>query len=99
MRVKVRTMRHMGRALPQQERNGMPPFVGVLSINEYRDPELGRSTFRAQLFDPVKGGDIEVLPELVDAKVVWLSGSKLRLSGIERINQAAFAQSWSVETT
>lgn len=97
MRVRVRTMRQLGRSLPQQERNSLPPFVGVLNINEYRDPELGRSIVRAQLFDPVKGADIEILPELTDAKLIWLEGTKLRLSGMERIDKAAYAQTWSVE--
>lgn len=97
MRVKVRTMRQLGHMLPQKERNSIPPFVGVLNINEHRDLELGRAIVRAQLFDRVKGGDIEILPELRDARLVWLDGTKLHLSGLERVGQAAYAQTWSVE--
>jgi len=97
MKVKVRAMRKLGAAILQKEHNSTPPHAGVLSINEHRDPELGRAIVRAQLFDQVKGGDIEILPELSDARLIWLDGTKLRLSGTERIGQAAYAQTWSVE--
>jgi len=96
MRVKVRTMFDKGRALPQQERYSHPAHVGVLNISEHRDPELGRALVRARLLD-AKGNEVEILPELNDARILWLEGSKLRLSGMERIDKAAYAQTWSVE--
>lgn len=96
MRVKVRTMFDKGRVLPQQERNSLPPHFGVLNISEHRDPELGRALVQARLLD-AKGAEVEILPGLTDARILWLEGSKLRLSGMERIDKAAYAQTWSVE--
>lgn len=95
MRVKVRTMRKLGHSLPQQERNALPPVVGVLNIEEHRDPSLGRSVVRAQLRHLVEG--IEVLPDLVEARVLWLKDGQFRLAGIERVSDAEYAQTWAVE--
>lgn len=95
MKVQVRPMRSRGRNMHNRELLARPPFVGDLSVAESRDHELGRSVMRARLMDESSGNDI--LPELDDALLLWVSKNKLRFSGYERVEQAAYAQTWSVE--
>jgi hypothetical protein len=40
---------------------------------------------------------MDVLPELLDARLLWAQDNKWRLSGIERIDDVDYAQTWSVE--
>lgn len=95
MRVHVRRMRNQGRNLPIKEAQAQPPIVGLLSVDEQRDVELGRSTVRARVMDDTSGHD--VLPELGEAQLLWASKNRMRLTGIERIDKASYAQTWSIE--
>ena len=95
MRVQVRTMRLQGRNLPLRVQMEKPPAVGTLTVNEQRDVELGRSTVRARLIDDASGNDI--LPELSSAQLLWADKNQMRMTGLERIEKADFAQSWSIE--
>ena len=95
MRVKVRPMRHHGRNLPQREHLALPPVIGFLAVNEQRDIELGRNTVRARLVDDKTGND--VLPELSSALLLWADKNRMRLTGLERIDKADYAQTWSIE--
>jgi hypothetical protein len=97
MKVKVRTLLKRGRLLPQQEGHAIPPYVGVLSIGEGREPKLGRTVVRASLVDPLQGQGIELLPELTDARVLWLEDGKFRVGGFEWVDNAAYSQTWAVE--
>ena len=96
MRVKVRPMRREGRNLHQKEHLALPPFVGELSVVEGRDHELGRQVLRARLLN-TGGTEHDLLPELSDARLLWASDNKMRFSGFERVDKAAYAQTWSVE--
>lgn len=95
MKVQVRPMRKLGLNLPNRDMLAQPPVVGLLSVDEQRDYELGRSTVRARLMNDKDGND--VLPELGDALLLWVGKNRLRMAGIERINQASYAQTWSIE--
>jgi hypothetical protein len=95
MRVQVRPMRRHGRNLVQKEHQALPPIVGILSVQEKRDVELGRNTVRARLIDDKSGNDI--LPELSGALLLWASKNRMRLTGLERIDKADYAQTWSIE--
>jgi hypothetical protein len=88
-------MRRQGRNLPTKEQMELPPIVGVLSVNEERDVERGRNTVRARLIDDKSGND--VLPELNSALLLWADKNRMRLTGLERVDKADYAQTWSVE--
>jgi hypothetical protein len=90
-------MRHRGANLTQDAIRAIPPFVGFLKVAEARDAELGRPVIRARLLDIATGIETDVLPELTDAKLLWAENQKMRLTGMERIDKADFAQTWSVE--
>ena len=95
MRVNIRTMRHQGRNLPHKEHMALPPVTGFLVVNEQRDIELGRNTVRARLVDDKTGND--VLPELNSALLLWADKNRMRLTGLERVERADYAQTWSIE--
>ncbi|MGB4358938.1 MAG: hypothetical protein WBJ19_00805 [Rhodoferax sp.] len=95
MKVHVRPMRRQGRNLPNVEMMALPPIVGILTVNEQRDIELGRNTVRARLLDDKSGND--VLPELTSALLLWANKNRMRLTGLERVDKADYAQTWSIE--
>ncbi len=97
MRVKVRPMRRQGRNMHQQEHLALPPFVGELSVSEAQDHELGRQVLRARILDTSRGTEHDLLPELSDARLLWAADNKMRFAGFERVDKAAYAQTWSVE--
>ncbi len=92
-------MRHLGRNMTQDAFRAIPPFVGFLKVAETRDPELGRPVVRARLLDIATGIETDVLPELTDARLLWAEDQKMRLTGLERVNETDFAQTWSVEVS
>ena len=96
MKVKVRRLRLNGKNLPANP-EGHPPVTGELSVKPERDPELSREVTRARLLGKVHGTEIDLLPDLSDAQLLWAKDGKMRLSGVERIEGIAFAQTWSVE--
>jgi hypothetical protein len=95
MRVQVRKMRRQGRNMPHQEHTALPPVVGTLAVEEQRDFELGRNTVRARLIDDASGNDI--LPELSSAILLWAAKNRMRLTGLERVDKADYAQTWAIE--
>lgn len=95
MKVHVRPLRRQGRNLPSIELMALPPIVGTLAVNEQRDIELGRNTVRARLIDDKSGNDI--LPELSGALLLWADKNRMRLTGLERVDKADYAQTWSIE--
>lgn len=95
MRVNVRPARRQGRNMPNFEHLALAPVMGVLTVYEQRDIELGRTTVRARLVDDRSGND--VLPELSGAQLIWADKNRMRLTGLERIDKADYAQTWSVE--
>jgi hypothetical protein len=97
MRVRVRKLRKSGRVLNRDELKDIPPLVGVLRVAEVRDHELGRPIVCARLLDPTTKVDVDLTPELGDARLLWVEGRKMRLTGIERLQDADVAQTWSVE--
>lgn len=98
MRVKVKLLQHKGRALKRPELLDIPPFEGVLKVNEARDYDLSRAVVRARLIQATSGLQTDVLPELSDVRLVWVEDNKLRLTGFEEVDGAAYAQTWVVET-
>ncbi|WP_082151353.1 hypothetical protein [Caenimonas sp. SL110] len=97
MKVKVRTMRHEGRNLNRDDLKKLPPRVGELRVLEERDPALGRQVLRARLLDMTRGTEHDILPGLMDARLVWAADGKMTLIGTERLDRAEYGQTWSVE--
>ena len=81
MRVKIRPMQVKGRSLKKEELRDLPPHVGILKVAEARDYDLSRPLVRARLLDIVVGTETDVLPELLDARLLWAEGNLLRLAG------------------
>jgi hypothetical protein len=45
------------------------------------------------------GTEADVIPELLDARLLWSSDSKMRVAGFERVGAKLYAQTWAVEVT
>lgn len=97
MRVLVRTLRLRGRNLTRDDLQTGPRHEGYLSVVEKRDIELGRPVVLARLVDSKSGIETDVLPELSDARLLWVESGKMRLTGLERIDKADYAQTWALE--
>ncbi|RKJ94543.1 hypothetical protein [Alicycliphilus denitrificans] len=97
MRVKVRPLQCKGRMLPRQLAKEQPPHIGALRVAEERDHELSRSVLRARLLDTQGGTEIDLLPDLSDARLLWANDNRLRFAGFERVDNANYAQTWEVE--
>jgi len=95
MRVKVRPLRRDGIDLKSKELRDEPPHVGLLRVEEARDPRLSRQVVRARLLTP--GTDKDILRELLDARLLWADDGKMRLTGFEQDGAVSYAQTWSVE--
>lgn len=98
MRVKVRPLRKEGRLLWSDSAElKAPGYAGMLTIDEKRDPALGRTLTRAKLSSISSGPDTDLLPELLDVRLLWAREQKMRLAGFERIGSVDYAQTWSIE--
>lgn len=97
MKVKVRTLRQLGRSLHREQLKDVPGYVGMLCVDEERDPELGRPVTRARLLDISRSAQHDLLPQLNDARLIWVEAGKMRFTGTERREGAEYGQTWSVE--
>lgn len=99
MKVKVRTLRHQGQSLNQDDIRKLPPRVGELRVIEERDPALHRQVLRARLLDITRDAERDILPALSDARLVFAADGKMTLIGTERNERVEYGQTWSVEVT
>lgn len=97
MQVKVRPLQAKGRHLKQAELRAAPPFMGNLKVAEGRDYDLSREVIRARLLDITAGTETDVLPELCDARLIWVGDNKMRFSGFEQVDNVNYGQTWMVE--
>lgn len=97
MRVKVRTLHRKGHLLPREFAVQQPPRIGALRVAEERDHELGRPVLRARLLDASSGIEVDLMPDLSDARLLWAENNRLRFAGFERVDDANYAQTWEVE--
>ena len=98
MRVKVRPLFKDGRLVWAGAAEAKAPgFAGMLTIDEKRDPALGRTLTRAKLTGISAGPDTDLLPELLDVRLLWAREQKMRLNGFEHIDNVAYAQTWAIE--
>jgi hypothetical protein len=98
MRVKVRPLRKEGRLLWSGAAEAKAPgYAGMLTVDEKRDPVLGRTLAHAKLTSITAGSDTDLLPELLDVQLLWAREQKMRLAGFERIVDVDYAQTWAIE--
>lgn len=95
MQVRVRPMRRFGQQFFTSEQSPMPAHVGILKVAEVRDLSLERQVLRARLVDLRNESDL--IPVLNDARLLHVDGGRLRLTGIERVGDTDYAQTWAVE--
>jgi hypothetical protein len=98
MRVKVRPLRKEGRLLwSDAVEFKAPGYAGMLTVDEKRDSMLGRTLARAKLTGITAGTDTDLLPELLDVRLLWAREQKMRLVGFERIGDVDYSQTWAIE--
>lgn len=97
MQVDVLPMFERGRSRPQSERELGPHTRGELRVYERRVHELGRSVRCAKVVSAVDGTATPILPELLDAEVIWVEKNKLRVRGNELIGGSLFGQTWDLK--
>jgi len=97
MQVRVQPLRRNGLPITHRELLTTPMRVGVLRVKEAQDPRQSRPVVQARLLDRNSGIEVDVLPQLNDAKLLYVEDGKLRLIGTERLDEAEYAQMWSVE--
>ena len=87
-----------GRPLPRHRAvTARPAHLGKLSLSEEHDRDMRRMVRSARLCEPSTGA--YVLPPLLDAVVLWISGECMTITGVEQddVTRKRTAQSWYVE--
>lgn len=97
MRVEVRPMNVRGKVLKAAERKALPATRGKLKVFENRIHSLGRTVRVAQVVSATDGTETELMPELLDADVLWVEGDAIRVRGTELVDGTAFGQTWDVK--
>lgn len=92
MNFQIVPRRVLGVAIPKTELRSVQPVSGHVIISECHDPDFGRSVLKAEVFKTNSGPDI--LPPLIDVKITGMAQSGMNLSGMEKIGDAFYAQSW-----
>ena len=97
MKTEVTLLYYRGRPIYTGSPERGVTYHGALAISERRERMFGRSTFFASLKSNKDGLALDVLPELLDCSVIWVSGNKLRIRGIELVDATQFAQTWEAK--
>ena len=82
--------------MKKAERDALAPARGKLKLFENRIHTLGRTVRVAQVLSSTSDTEIELLPELLDADVVWMDDALVRIRGTEMVDGTAFAQTWDI---
>jgi hypothetical protein len=96
MQVDVRPINVGGRPLPASQRKKEPASRGKLQMVENRNHRLGRVVLCATLIHATDGRDTDLLPELMDAQVIWLNDKSMRVRGVEDVGGTMYAQTWDI---
>ncbi len=91
MRILVTPMRVRGVDLSPEERRQYQAVKG--DVMYVQDDRMGRATNLAEIH-PDMPMQLKPLPPLYDAKLSCMSTAGFVLSGFERIDGCAYAQSW-----
>jgi hypothetical protein len=96
MRFSVVPMRHRGRPVDRHELANCVPVIGDLRVEEVRDESLGRYVRMARVLDMAQSKAPDLLPTLRDPVLIAMSPLAFTLSGLERVGDQDYAQSWLV---
>ncbi len=96
MLVDVLPINRFGRPIPKKERNGRQPCRGTLKVLENLIIDFGKVVRCARLVSVDDGLERDILPEIMDAKLIWLAVTAVRIRGIEKVDGAYFGQIWDI---
>lgn len=97
MDVIVRTINVNGKPLKGKDRKAGPSYSGKLRVREDRLNLLGRAFVQAELVSKVDGQESLILPPLVDAHLLWVEASGMRITGMEVVESIQYYQTWEIE--
>lgn len=97
MRFAIVLMRHRGKPVDRYELANRDALVGDLRIEEVRDESLRRYVRMARLVNVLRPREREALATLYDPTLIAMSPLAFTLSGLERMGEQDFAQSWLVK--
>ena len=97
MRVQVRPLNIKGKALKKLEVQGVAPCRGNLKLLEDRLHSLNRVVTCARVTSISDGLALDLLPELLDATLIWIEGDMMRIRGVESIDKALYGQTWEIK--
>jgi hypothetical protein len=99
MKVAVQLVNERGRNIPAKERGAMRTYRGVLRIHEVRHQGLGRICVTAHLVCATDTTELDLLPALHDAAVLFLRDGRMRVRGFEVMDGAQYGQTWDVRVS
>jgi hypothetical protein len=85
--------RRLGQAIDRKELGLIQPIKGDIHIMECHEDFLGRTTATAWIFNS-SPGSADCIPRLLDVKITGMSHNGMNLSGVERVDDCLYAQSW-----
>lgn len=97
MRVEIRPINLRGKALKKAERDALAPVCGKLKVFENRLHALGRTLLCARVLSVSDGLETDLLPELLDAQLLWLDDKAIRLRGVEQVDGTSYGQTWDIK--
>lgn len=97
MDVIVRPINVNGSPLKTKDRKAGKSYSGVLRVREDRLNLLGRAFVQAELISKVDGQESLMLPPLVDAHLLWLNESGMRITGMEVVANIQYYQTWDIK--
>jgi hypothetical protein len=97
MKVEVQLVNENGRALPTRERAIAPKYRGALHLREARVHSLGRIVPMAELSSVADTNEPSLVPALLEAKIVYLHDSQMRIRGFELVQGVQYGQTWDVK--
>ena len=97
MRAEVRPIYVRGVPLNARSREKLPASVGDLRVLEDRLHKLGRVVVCATLVGANDGLEQPLLPNIVDARLLYINDKTIRLQGNEEVDGVFFSQTWDVK--
>lgn len=85
--------RHLGVPIDKSDLRKIQPVRADIQITEMPNELLGRTTISAWLFSSAPNA-ADILPPLLDVRITGMSTNGMNLSGVERVGDALYAQSW-----
>jgi hypothetical protein len=95
--VEVKLINEKGKPLPRDTRATREGYRGTLRVRQDRINVYGRFVTKAQLLRKGDATGIALLPDLLDAEVIWVEDGALRIRGTEMLDGVQFNQTWEAK--